>query len=170
MFALSKPNHALRLVGLVLGVLPLAAQAPGVDSSTPSSQASAATALQPPPTRPLAPKPFVPPMPMHAPTAPGQPGVPGTGGQEPGRLPTRPVSQAQPVPGRLPLRPGRPSREVTPPAPSAAPNPLKVGMPVKELQSLLGQPRTTADLGARRILFYPECKITVIDDKVAAIQ
>ncbi|MDR3672779.1 MAG: hypothetical protein P4L36_18180, partial [Holophaga sp.] len=51
----------------------------------------------------------------------------------------------------------------------AAPS-LKPGMTLAQVQTLLGQPRTSADLGAKKIYFYPDLKVTFLDNRVTDIQ
>ncbi len=52
----------------------------------------------------------------------------------------------------------------------AARSSIKVGQSTDEVIAALGQPKTTSDIGAKKIYLYPDVKVTLVDGKVIDVE
>jgi len=57
-----------------------------------------------------------------------------------------------------------------PTAPAAPTTSISLGMSIADVERAMGNPRETADLGAKKIYVYPSMKITFIDGRVTDVQ
>ena len=87
-----------------------------------------------------------------------------------------PVATETPAPAAAPIVPSQPPPADTSPAPIAPPPPppdqpaaapptLTPGMTIDQVVALMGRPNKIADLGSKKIYFYPNLKVAFIDGK-----
>ena len=107
-----------------------------------------------------------------APPADDQGGQGGQGGAPPSApaAPTGPAQAATPPPAPVP--PPAPPADIAPPPPPAdAPPPtIAIGETIDQVTAAFGQPARMANLGAKKIYYYKDMKVTFTNGKVSNVE
>ena len=60
--------------------------------------------------------------------------------------------------------------QAAPPAASAAPTSVTLGLTIDQVVAILGQPQVVGDLGSKKTYFYGNMKVIFTDGKVTDVQ
>ena len=77
-----------------------------------------------------------------------------------------PTQGAPPQQAMAPIAPPPPPPDAPPPAPKT----LKLGQPKDQVVAIFGQPTKVVKLGAKEIDYYPDMKVTFVNNKVTDVQ
>jgi hypothetical protein len=81
-----------------------------------------------------------------------------------------PVSQAPPPPPTRQTDQRVPQQAAPPPPPQQAPATIDLGMTYDQVKAVLGPPKRIADVGDKKIYFYPDMKVTFVGGVVKDVE